>query len=125
MSLLVRILLTIMAAMGWCYRAQAATDVEGAPKGVRYGVMAAEHFYLSHLRSCVASATGEHHTGKGAAPCLWISSERVLMDVLEPIASSASTGRMSQAIPASQLGAVAIGGDMVIRCFVCSLVGAN
>ena len=85
MSLLRRILLTIMAAKSWCYRAQSSTNAEGAPMQVRNTVVAAELFYLSHLRSCAASATCKHHTGSGATPSLWISDEEVLMHVLEPV----------------------------------------
>ncbi len=73
------ILLAIMAMMGWCYRAQSSTNAEVAPKHVRDGVMAADLFYLSHLRSCAASTIGKHHTGSGATPSLSISGARVVV----------------------------------------------
>ena len=69
MSLLGRILLTIMAAMGWCYRAQSATNAEGAPKHVRNGVMEADFFLLLKpftLKSSLGNWRASHVLGTNA-----------------------------------------------------------
>ena len=77
-----RIILAMVAAYGRCFRAQPPTNVQGASEHSRTQVTAAELFYLRHLRSCAASASGSKSTSSGVTSNLCIPGELVMLEVL-------------------------------------------
>ena len=74
-----RIVLPILAAAARCFRAQPLTNAQGASEHLRTQVTAAELFYLRHLRTCAASASGSRSTCSATTPDLCTSGLRVVL----------------------------------------------
>ena len=75
-----RIVLAILAEAARCLRAQPLTNAQGASEHLRTQVTAAELFYLRHLRTCAASASGSRSTCSATTPGLCASGLLLLLD---------------------------------------------
>ena len=71
--------LAILAEATWCFRAQPLTNAQGASEHLRTQVTAAELFYLRHLRTCAASASGSRSTCSATTPDLCTSGLLVVL----------------------------------------------
>ena len=127
-----RIILAMVAAYGRCFRAQRPTNGQGASKHSRTQVSAAELFYLRHLRSCAASASGSKSTSSGVTSNFCIPSElvmlEVLMSVIVPVVQSMLWNPKRQScrtLPCSTFGHVLTNGSWCLRTnHVCSYLTA-
>ena len=72
----------MLAAAARYFRAQPLTNDQGGAKYSRTQVNAAELFYLRHLRTCAASASGNRSTCSAAAQCVCTSGLLVVMDCI-------------------------------------------
>ena len=77
-----RIVLAILAEAARCFRAQPLTNAQGASEHLRTQVTAAELFYLRHLRTCAASASGSRSTCSATTPGLCTSGLLLLLDCM-------------------------------------------
>ena len=75
-----RILLAVLGAPSNCCRAQPVTTYHSASEHVHAQVTAAELFYLRHVRSCAASASGKRSTCSGEISSLCTSGLLVVLD---------------------------------------------
>ena len=75
-------MLAMLAAAARCFRAQPLTNAQGASEHLRTQVTAAELFYLRHLRTCAASASGNRSTCSAATPCLCTSGLLLVLDCI-------------------------------------------
>ena len=64
----------------WCYRAQPFINDGGA--SAHYLTSAAELFYLRHVRSCAASASGNYCTSSGLTSGICKSGVAVIVEFL-------------------------------------------